>query len=168
MPVVLRASSASPVRALLSTTVRRSLIPASRAPFVFRASAPIRTMSDITPVFSKDAAPPAGPYSHAIKTPTAIYCSGQIPCDANGNLVEGTIGEKTAVCIGNLKAVLTAAGSSIERVVKVNIFLADMSLFADMNKEYEKWFTHKPARSCVAVKQLPKAVDVEIECIALP
>lgn len=106
--------------------------------------------------------------SHAIKTPTAIYCSGQIPCDSNGNLVEGTIGEKTAACISNLKAVLTAAGSSIERVVKVNIFLADMSLFADMNKEYEKWFTHKPARSCVAVKQLPKAVDVEIECIALP
>ncbi|KAI1649857.1 endoribonuclease L-PSP [Daldinia loculata] len=165
MPVVLRAS---PIRALLSSTVRRSLIPASRTSFVFRASTPIRTMSDITPVFSKDAAPPAGPYSHAIKTPTAIYCSGQIPCDANGNLVEGTIGEKTAVCISNLKAVLTAAGSSIERVVKVNIFLADMSLFADMNKEYEKWFTHKPARSCVAVKQLPKAVDVEIECIALP
>ncbi|KAI2784830.1 endoribonuclease L-PSP [Daldinia loculata] len=165
MPVVLRAS---PIRALLSSTVRRSLIPASRTSFVFRASTPIRTMSDITPVFSKDAAPPAGPYSHAIKTPTAIYCSGQIPCDANGNLVEGTIGEKTAVCISNLKAVLAAAGSSIERVVKVNIFLADMSLFADMNKEYEKWFTHKPARSCVAVKQLPKAVDVEIECIALP
>ncbi|KAI0135553.1 endoribonuclease L-PSP [Daldinia grandis] len=165
MPAVLRAS---PIRTLLSSTIRRSVIPASRTPFVFRASTPIRTMSDITPVFSKDAAPPAGPYSHAIKTPTAIYCSGQIPCDANGNLVEGTIGEKTAVCISNLKAVLTAAGSSIERVVKVNIFLADMSLFADMNKEYEKWFTHKPARSCVAVKQLPKAVDVEIECIALP
>ncbi|KAI2640551.1 Endoribonuclease L-PSP-domain-containing protein [Hypomontagnella submonticulosa] len=165
MPIVHRAF---PIRALLSSTVRRGLIPASRTPFVSSTSTPFRTMSDITPVFSKDAAPPAGPYSHAIKTPTAIYCSGQIPCDANGNLVEGTIGEKTAACISNLKAVLTAAGSSIERVVKVNIFLADMSLFADMNKEYEKWFTHKPARSCVAVKQLPKAVDVEIECIALP
>ncbi|KAI1455692.1 YjgF-like protein [Annulohypoxylon moriforme] len=125
-------------------------------------------MSDITHVFAKDAAPPAGPYSHAIKTPTAIYCSGQIPCDAQGNLVEGTIGEKTASCISNLKAVLTAAGSSIEKVVKVNIFLADMSLFADMNVEYAKWFVHKPARSCVAVKQLPKGVDVEIECVALP
>ncbi|KAI2629706.1 YjgF-like protein [Hypoxylon sp. NC1633] len=125
-------------------------------------------MSDLTPVFSKDAAPPAGPYSHAIKTPSAIYCSGQIPSDSNGKLVEGTIGEKTAQCISNLKAVLTAAGSSIDKVVKVNIFLADMSLFADMNTEYAKWFTHKPARSCVAVKQLPKSVDIEIECIALP
>ena len=63
---------------------------------------------------------------------------------------------------------LTAAGSGIEKVVKVNIFLADMALFADMNAEYEKWFAHKPARSCVAVKQLPKNVDVEIECVALP
>ncbi|KAI1382203.1 endoribonuclease L-PSP [Hypoxylon crocopeplum] len=162
------ARRAFPVRSILSSAVRRSLISASRTPFLSVVSNPVRNMSDLTPVFSKDAAPPAGPYSHAIKTPSAIYCSGQIPCDSNGNLVEGTIGEKTAACISNLKAVLTAAGSSIERVVKVNIFLADMSLFADMNKEYEKWFTHKPARSCVAVKQLPKAVDIEIECIALP
>ena len=106
--------------------------------------------------------------SHAIKTATTVYCSGQIPADAQGNLVEGTIGEKTAACIKNLQAVLTAAGSGIEKVVKVNIFLADMALFADMNAEYEKWFAHKPARSCVAVKQLPKNVDVEIECIAVP
>ncbi|KAI2467747.1 YjgF-like protein [Annulohypoxylon bovei var. microspora] len=125
-------------------------------------------MSDLTHVFSKDAAPPAGPYSQAIKTPSAIYCSGQIPCDAEGNLIEGTIGEKTASCISNLKAVLTAAGSSIEKVVKVNVFITDMSLFADVNVEYAKWFVHKPARSCVAVKQLPKGVDIEIECIALP
>lgn len=68
--------------------------------------------------------------SHAIKTPTAIYCSGQIPCDVEGNLVEGTIQEKTAACIKNLKAVLTTAGSGIEKVVKVNIFLADMAHFA--------------------------------------
>ncbi|KAI0593885.1 Endoribonuclease L-PSP-domain-containing protein [Biscogniauxia sp. FL1348] len=143
-------------------------------PTVFRASSfPVprtsaRTMSDMTPVFSKDAAPPAGPYSQAIKTPSAIYCSGQIPCDASGNLIEGTIGEKTAACINNLKAVLLAAGTSIQKVVKVNVFLTDMSLFAGMNEEYAKWFVHKPARSCVAVKQLPKGVDVEIECIALP
>ncbi|KAH6649976.1 YjgF/Yer057p/UK114 family [Chaetomium tenue] len=127
-----------------------------------------------TPVFTKNAAPPAGPYtltdpqSQAIKTPTTIYCSGQIPCDAEGNLVEGTIQEKTAACIANLKAVLEEAGSGIEKVVKVNAFLTDMANFAAMNEEYAKWFVHKPARSCVAVKQLPKGVDVEIECIALP
>lgn len=120
------------------------------------------------PIFAKDAAPAAGPYSHAIKTPAAIYCSGQIPCDAEGNLVEGTIQQKTAACISNLKAVLTAAGSGIEKVVKVNVFITDMANFASMNEEYAKWFTHKPARSCVAVKTLPKNVDVEIECIALP
>jgi enamine deaminase RidA (YjgF/YER057c/UK114 family) len=68
--------------------------------------------------------------SQAIKTPSAIYCSGQIPCDMNGTLIEGTIQEKTASCIGNLKAVLEEAGSSIEKVVKVNVFLTDMANFA--------------------------------------
>ncbi|KAB5579892.1 YjgF/Yer057p/UK114 family [Coniochaeta sp. 2T2.1] len=119
-------------------------------------------------VTSKAIAAPAGPYSHAIKTPTAIYCSGQIPSDKDGKLVEGTIQEKTAQCIKNLKAVLEEAGSGIEKVVKVNVFITDMGNFATMNEEYSKWFTHKPARSCVAVKTLPKNVDVEIECIALP
>ncbi|KAI1176982.1 endoribonuclease L-PSP [Nemania sp. FL0916] len=128
----------------------------------------VRTMADMTPVFSKDAAPPAGPYSHAIKTPTAIYCSGSIPMDSQGNLINGSITEQTTQVFKNLKAVLTEAGSSLDRVVKVNIFLADMGSFAEMNEEYAKWLTHKPARSCVAVKTLPKNVDVEIECIALP
>lgn len=68
--------------------------------------------------------------SQAIKTPSAIYCSGQIPLDAEGNFIQGTIQEKTGQCIKNLKSVLTAAGSSIEKVVKVNIFLADMGSFA--------------------------------------
>jgi enamine deaminase RidA (YjgF/YER057c/UK114 family) len=71
--------------------------------------------------------------SQAIKTPNAIYCSGQIPCDAEGNLVEGTIQQKTAACISNLKAVLEEAGSSIEKVVKVNVFLTDMANFAVRN-----------------------------------
>lgn len=70
-----------------------------------------------------------GPYSQAIKTPSAIYCSGQIPLTAEGTFVQGTIQEKTGQCIKNLKAVLTEAGSSIEKVVKVNIFLADMDSF---------------------------------------
>ncbi|KAI0136512.1 endoribonuclease L-PSP [Xylariales sp. AK1849] len=125
-------------------------------------------MSEITTIIAKDIVPPVGPYSHAVKTPTAIYCSGQIHLDPAGNLVQGTIIEKTALCLKNLKAVLTEAGSSFEKIVKVNIFLVDMADFADVNKEYEKWVTHKPARSCVAVKQLPKGADVEIETIALP
>ncbi len=67
--------------------------------------------------------------SQAIKTPNAIYCSGQIPCDKDGKLVEGTTREKTAACIKNLQAVLTEAGSSIAKVVKVNVFITDMSDF---------------------------------------
>ncbi|KAL6869983.1 hypothetical protein ACO1O0_001318 [Amphichorda felina] len=123
-------------------------------------------MSDQQIIFTKDAPAALGPY--AIKTPTTIYCSGQIPLTPEGVLVEGTIGEKTAQCCKNAQAVLEAAGSSLGKVVKTTIFISDMSFFADMNAEYEKWFSHKPARSCVAVKTLPKNVDVEIECIALP
>ncbi|EHY51782.1 hypothetical protein ABEF95_007996 [Exophiala dermatitidis] len=122
----------------------------------------------LTPIVAKNAAPAAGPYSHAVKTPTSIYCSGQLPADSQGNLVEGSIQEKTAACIKQLQTILEEAGSSIAKVVKVNIFLTDMGNFAGMNEEYAKWFTHKPARSCVAVKQLPKNVEVEIEAIALP
>ncbi|WQF78173.1 Putative YjgF/YER057c/UK114 family, RutC-like superfamily protein [Colletotrichum destructivum] len=133
-------------------------------PFSLHAS----KMSDQSIVFTKNAPAPVGPYSQAIKTPTAIYCSGQIPLTPEGNLLEGSITDKTKQCIANLEAVLVEAGSSIQKVVKVNIFLADMGSFAEMNGEYEKWFTHKPARSCVAVKTLPKNVDVEIEAIALP
>lgn len=76
--------------------------------------------------------------------------------------------ERTAACLKALSAVLTEANSSLDRIVKVQIFLTDMKDFAPMNEEYEKWIKHKPARSCVAVKQLPKGVDIEIECIALP
>ncbi|KAI5466322.1 protein HMF1 [Mariannaea sp. PMI_226] len=125
-------------------------------------------MADQTIIFTKGAPAPVGPYSQAIKTPTAIYCSGQIPLTPEGQFVEGTIGEKTRQCCQNLKAVLEEAGSEITKVVKVNIFLSDMEHFAGMNAEYEQWFAHKPARSCVAVKTLPKNVDVEIEAIALP
>lgn len=101
-------------------------------------------------------------------TPHQIFVSGQIPADTEGKLLEGSIAEKTALCCKNIKAILEAAGSSMQKVVKVNAFLDDMANFAEMNGEYEKWFSHKPARSCVAVKQLPKGVPVEIECIALP
>jgi len=73
----------------------------------------------------------------------------------------------TELCIQNLSAVLKVAGSDLSRVVKVNVFLTSMDSFAEMNGVYEKFFTHKPARSCVAVYQLPKGVPIEIECIAL-
>ncbi|CAI7581722.1 unnamed protein product [Penicillium pancosmium] len=123
--------------------------------------------ANFTTVTAQDACPPAGPYSQAIRANGTIYVSGQIPADASGNLVEGNIGTLTQACCNNIKAIVTAAGSSVGKIVKVNVFLTDMANFAEMNATYEKFFTHKPARSCVAVKQLPKGVPVEIECIAL-
>jgi len=75
---------------------------------------------------------------------------------------------KTKLCLQALSAVLEEAGSSLDRIVKVQIFLVDMGDFHAMNEEYEKWIKHKPARSCVAVKGLPKGANIEIECVALP
>ncbi|KAI9648361.1 hypothetical protein NHQ30_002994 [Ciborinia camelliae] len=107
-------------------------------------------MSGLTTVYTKDAAFPAGPYSQAIKTSSTIYCSGQIPCTPEGEILTletSSIAAMTELCIKNLSAVLTEAGSSIEKVVKVNVFLTTMDNFAEMNGVYEKLFAHRPARS---------------------
>ncbi|WP_297069279.1 RidA family protein [uncultured Duncaniella sp.] len=120
-------------------------------------------------VISTTAAPGAiGPYSQAIKVGNMLYCSGQIPVDpATGTVPEG-IKAQTAQSLANVKAILAAAGASIENVVKTTVFLADMSLFADMNEVYAQNFTEPfPARSAVAVRELPKQVLVEIEVIAI-
>jgi 2-iminobutanoate/2-iminopropanoate deaminase len=104
--------------------------------------------------------------SQAIIAGPQIFVSGQIPADNTGALIEGSIADKTTQCCENIVGILKEAGVGIERVVKVNVFLDDMAHFAEMNGVFEKYFAHKPARSCVAVKQLPKGVPVEIECIA--
>lgn len=120
-------------------------------------------------VISTTAAPGAiGPYSQAIKVGNMLYCSGQIPVDpATGNIPEG-IKAQTAQSLANVKAILAAAGASIENVVKTTVFLADMSLFGDMNEVYAQNFIEPyPARSAVAVRELPKQVLVEIEVIAI-
>ncbi|KAI9673598.1 MAG: hypothetical protein M1817_002235 [Caeruleum heppii] len=122
---------------------------------------------DIKTVFTPNACPPAGPYSQAITTPHQIYVSGQIPALPTGALVTGSITDQTTACCRNIAAILEAAGSSMERVVKVNVFLTDMKDFGEMNGVFGSWFTGRPARSCVAVKELPKGVPVEIECVAL-
>ncbi|EXM18783.1 RidA family [Fusarium oxysporum f. sp. vasinfectum] len=100
----------------------------------------------------------AGPY---------VFLSGQIPIDSTGKPLEGSIADKTHACCKSVQAVLSAAGSDISRVAKVTVFLDDMKNFAEFNAVYETYFTHKPARSCVAVKTLPKNLEVEIECMAL-
>ena len=109
-----------------------------------------------------------GPYSQAIKANRLVFTSGQIALDpASGAVVEGGIREQTARICENLKAVLAAAGSSLEKVVKTTCFLADMKDFAAFNEVYGSYFTGCPTRSCVAVRTLPKNVLAEVEAIAV-
>ncbi len=109
-----------------------------------------------------------GPYSQAIKAGNLVFTSGQIPLDpATGALVNGGIAEQTERVMKNLLAVLLAAGSTPEQAAKTTCFLADMNDFAAFNEVYARYFTEKPARSCVAVKTLPKNVLVEVEAVAL-
>ena len=115
-----------------------------------------------------DKAPGAiGPYSQAIVMGNVLFTSGQIPINpATGNIEVSTIAEQTEQVMKNLGAVLEAAGSSFEKAVKTTCFLANISDFAAFNEVYAKYFTEKPARSCVAVKDLPKGALVEVEVIA--
>ena len=119
-------------------------------------------------VISTDKAPGAiGPYSQGYIVGDMVYTSGQIPIDpATGEMPEG-IKEQTEQSCKNVIAILEAAGSGAEKVVKTTCFLADIADFAAFNEVYAKYFTSKPARSCVAVKQIPKGALCEIECIAL-
>lgn len=117
---------------------------------------------------STDKAPAAiGPYSQAIVIKDMVFTSGQIPINpASGNVEAVTIEEQAEQVMKNLGEVLKAAGTSFENAVKTTCFLADMNDFAAFNAVYAKYFTTKPARSCVAVKTLPKSVLVEVEVIA--
>ncbi|MCR5703983.1 MAG: RidA family protein [Eubacterium sp.] len=117
---------------------------------------------------STEKAPAAiGPYSQGIITGNLFFSSGQIALDpATGEIVGTTIEEQTEQVMKNLGALLDAAGSSYENVVKTVCFLDDMNDFAAFNEIYGKYFTEKPARSCVAVKTLPKNVLCEVEVIA--
>lgn len=108
-----------------------------------------------------------GPYSQAIVCGGLVFTSGQIPLDPATGLVVGTdIREQTEQVMKNLAAVLEAAGSSLQNAVKTTCFLADMGDFASFNQVYATYFTSNPARSCVAVKDLPKGVLVEVEVVA--
>ena len=119
-------------------------------------------------IIKTDNAPKAiGPYSQAIVSDRVIYTSGQIAINPeSGNVEATTIEEQTEQICKNIKELLLAAGSSIEKVVKTTCFLANMEDFAAFNSVYEQYFVSKPARSCVAVKELPKNVLVEIDTIA--
>lgn len=118
-------------------------------------------------IFTEKAPAAIGPYSQAMKVGDLVYTSGQIPIDpATGNIDAKDITAQTEQVCKNLGAVLEAAGSSLSSVIKTTCFLSDMADFAAFNEVYAKYFPSSPARSCVAVKALPKGSLVEVEAIA--
>lgn len=123
---------------------------------------------EIEKISTQNAPAAIGPYSQAVCVGDFVFTSGQIAINPkSGNVEVATIEEQSEQVMQNLGEVLKAAGSSFEKAVKTTCFLADISDFAAFNAVYGKYFTTKPARSCVAVKDLPKGVKVEVEVIAL-
>ena len=121
-------------------------------------------------IITTDRAPAAiGPYSQAVKTQHLVFVSGQLPIDPqSGHLVTGDIRNQTRQAMQNLGAILAAAGSSFDRIVKTTLFIADMDQFATINEVYAEFFTGQPpARACVQVARLPRDAGVEVEAVAL-
>lgn len=121
-------------------------------------------------IIATDHAPKAiGPYSQAVVANGLVFASGQIPLDpATGILVDGDIAAQTERVLENLKAVLEAAGSSLERVLRVTVFLKDVNEFAAMNEVYARYFPHQPpSRSTIEAARLPRGAKVEMDAIAL-
>lgn len=121
-----------------------------------------------TIILSKEAPQPVGPYSQAVRCANLVFLAGQIPLTKEGKKIEGGITEQTEQVIANIKAVLAAAGTSLEKVIKTTVFLLDMNDFKTMNEVYAKHFKagSAPARSTVQVARLPLDCLVEIEVVA--
>lgn len=121
----------------------------------------------MTPIETKNAPAAIGPYTQGFISGGTIFTSGQIPLDpATGAITGTTIAEQAEQACKNVLEIVKAGGSDASKVIKTTCFLSNMEDFAEFNKVYEKYFTGKPARSCVAVKTLPKNVLCEIEAIA--
>ena len=120
-------------------------------------------------VTTREAPLPVGPYAQAVKAGGFLFVSGQIPVDARtGQLSTGPFVEQAGKALDNLAAVLKAGGASLDSVVKVTVYLSDMTNFNEFNTVYITYFENsRPARSCVAVRELPKGALVEIEAVAL-
>ncbi|MDQ0857869.1 RidA family protein [Bacillus sp. V2I10] len=123
----------------------------------------------LTTIFTNEAPAAIGPYSQAIKLDKLLFTSGQIPVNPKiGEVVDGEITEQAHQFMKNVQAVLEEGNASFNTVIKTTCFITNMADFADFNSVYEQYFTaNKPARSCVAVKELPKGVLCEVEVIAL-
>jgi 2-iminobutanoate/2-iminopropanoate deaminase len=119
-------------------------------------------------VYTPQAPKPIGPYSQGVVAGCLLFISGQIPLDpVSGAVVEGDFKDKVRRVLDNVKAVVEAAGGSLRDVVKVTVYLRDMSLFQDFNSVYQEYFPEDPpARAVVGVSSLPRGVDVEVEAIA--
>ncbi len=118
-------------------------------------------------IYTKKAPEAIGPYSQAVKVGNMVFTSGQIALTPSGEFLDADVKTQTKQVCENLKAVLSAAGCEISDVVKTTIFLTDINDFSAVNEVYGEYFSHKPARSTVAVKELPKGAKVEIECIGV-
>ena len=127
-------------------------------------------MSSPIPIKTNGAPDPVGPYNQAIKAGNFVYCSGQIAINPSSNQIDclGDIKGETIQVLENLKAVLTASGASLEKVIKTTIFLTDLNNFQKVNEIYSEFFQNEPspARACVEVSSLPKGVLIEIDCVA--
>ncbi len=119
-------------------------------------------------IYTEKAPRPIGPYSQGIKVGNWLFISGQIPIDpVTGQLVEGSFRDKVVRVLENIKAIVEAAGGSLESIVKVTVYLRDISKFPEFNEIYAQYFREKPpARVVVEVSNLPKGVDLEVEAIA--
>jgi 2-iminobutanoate/2-iminopropanoate deaminase len=124
-------------------------------------------MTDRTPIDTSDAPAAIGPYSQAIRHGDLLFCSGQIPLDpASGEYVAGSLGEETTRCLANLAAVCRAAGSSLERALRLTVYTTRLDAFAEINDAYAGFFpADPPARAAVGVAALPKGAQVEIDAI---
>ncbi|HED66231.1 MAG TPA: RidA family protein [Planctomycetes bacterium] len=125
-------------------------------------------MTSLEPVSTQDAPAAIGPYSQAVVAGDLVFCSGQIAIDpTSGELIAGGPADQARRCLENLQAVLAAAGTSLDRAVRMTVFLTDLGDFAAVNEVYATFFPGvPPARACVEVSRLPKDVAVEIDCIA--
>ncbi len=120
-------------------------------------------------IITEEAPLPIGPYSQAIKSNNLVFVSGQIPVDPKtGEVVDGTIADQTRQILNSIKVILETADSGINRIVKISVFMANLSYFEEVNSVFSEFFTvEPPARETVEVSRLPKDVNIEISCIAV-
>lgn len=123
----------------------------------------------LTPISSENAPKAVGPYSQAMRAGNLVFTSGQIALDPKTGVMTGeTVAEQAELVLSSLRALLEAAGSGMDKVIKTTVFLTDMDNFAGMNAVYERHFgDHRPARSTIAVRALPRNAIVEIEAVAI-